>query len=154
VQRAWRPSTFFTRVKDYFETAESGGNQRSIEHGHSLIPRRITTQGLACDPHDGTGRGPRPYITLSALGPGIVRTQEFISRSFCNKSRRVALPTTWSTATCTARQSDRTEQSTERVQIGCLAGCWLSQKSLSNKRPPSASSTWPMTMVPAGRASL
>ena len=45
------------------------------------------------------------------------RTQEFISSSFWSRSRRVALLRTWSTATCTARQRERTEQSTERVQM-------------------------------------
>ena len=34
------------------------------------------------------------YITLNALGPGIVRTQEFISRSFRSKSRNVVLLST------------------------------------------------------------
>src|ERR1039457_4617217 len=39
----------------------------------------------------------------------MVRTQVFISSSFCNKSRKVALLSTWSTATWTARHKERTE---------------------------------------------
>ena len=81
----------------------------------------------------------------------MVRTQVFISSSFCNRSRRVALLSTWSTATWTARQSERTEQSTERVQMAAWPE-WLSQKLLSKMRPPSASITSPITMASAGRA--
>src|SRR5579863_10437952 len=88
---------------------------------------------------------PGSYIKRRPLGPGIVRTKEFISSSFCIRSRRVVLLRTWSTDTCTARHSERTEQSTERVQMACWPE-WLSQKSLSNSLPPSAPITSPITM--------
>src|SRR5215208_5720109 len=93
------------------------------------------------------------WVRVSGLGPGIVCTHEFICSSFCNKSRSVALLNTWSTATCTARHNDRTEQSTDLVQIATCPE-WLSQKPLSNSRPPRRSTTSPMTICSAGRASV
>jgi len=65
----------------------------------------------------------------------------------------VALPTTWSTATCTARQSDRTEQSTEARADGCLPGVAVAEIAFEQAAAERVQHV-AMTIVPAGRASL
>ena len=95
-------------------------------------------------------RGLLHWIRRRPLGPGMVRTQEFISSSFCSRSRRVVLAEhAGPRPPARARHSERTEQSTERVQMAAWPA-WLSQKSLSNSRPPSASITSPITIASAG----
>jgi hypothetical protein len=127
-----------TSITEYF-TSGFGNWPGSFNAKLNIFP----LIGSLPQPADDPGSGLSPIYAAQDVGgtvcrplaPGMVRTQEFISSSFCSRSRRVALLSTWSTATWTARQRERTEQSTERVQMAAWPE-WLSQKLLSKMRPP------------------